>query len=652
MVQNHYYDDPVSGWTLIDQIRLGETKLPLSGKMGASGSGSTSIWIDDPEAVYDFVAQRRWYVEETDAPGLVTLTGTVGKSSSNTLIFGTGTAFLTEASVGREIVVPGGGGTDYLYITNICSDTILYVDRAPSYTATGQTATLPSLQRVWTGYTGDQVIERGSGRQGGGEFPGSGWPLATAGSTGRDWQLDLVDLNTFLHFRIIQESDGADRPAETVSQRMSWLLGVSFMTGVVYDEGLVGTSTTAMDAANYTGRFVDEVLNDLSQTSGWNHGLYWHEATGHYAMYFQEQEATVYRSGAKISNIAADINTANGIWPAWQTAQLRRSGQKVIAGAYTPYSGGSVYRTKPSTATTFAWRDANAGNSNIKNASTANDYADRYLDDNDEQDMLLTLTVTMPAANVNDIMPFQQVRVRLQHLPWVNCIHYRWCRVIKKTVSDHMGPDGMGMPGLYDVALELSPSFLPCAADTDPCDQFVGNAFAGLLRSDHIGANPYGLATTTLKYEATGDSPPIGWYSTPTVGPLEVVTPTYSGYYRTIHAKKSMTVRVQLVLEFSTVTTTDTASVQVYIIRNGSIINIGSDSLSTGGGLHYWSGTLSVDVHDVELLEDDLVEFQGYPAASFISSGGWTNFGTNDTFFRVGRGTFLWNSGTVTWTGP
>jgi len=68
------------------------------------------------------------------------LTGTVAKTSGNTTITGTGTAFLTGVAVNQVIDVPGGGGTDTLVIRTIASDTSLTVWRAPSYTASGQTA--------------------------------------------------------------------------------------------------------------------------------------------------------------------------------------------------------------------------------------------------------------------------------------------------------------------------------------------------------------------------------------------------------------------------------------------------------------------------------------------------------------------------------
>lgn len=67
------------------------------------------------------------------------LTGTVDKAASSATLAGTGTAFLTEISVGQMIVVPGTAD-EVRVVTAIASDTSLTVNSAFANTATGQTA--------------------------------------------------------------------------------------------------------------------------------------------------------------------------------------------------------------------------------------------------------------------------------------------------------------------------------------------------------------------------------------------------------------------------------------------------------------------------------------------------------------------------------
>lgn len=67
------------------------------------------------------------------------LTGTVAKSASSTTLTGTGTAFLTELSVGQVINVPGTA-TETRVVTDIASNTSLTVAVAFANSATGQTA--------------------------------------------------------------------------------------------------------------------------------------------------------------------------------------------------------------------------------------------------------------------------------------------------------------------------------------------------------------------------------------------------------------------------------------------------------------------------------------------------------------------------------
>jgi hypothetical protein len=68
------------------------------------------------------------------------LTGTVTKEASSTTLVGSGTAFLSELTVGQVIKVPGTAN-EYRTVSAIASDTSLTVSAAFENNASGQTAT-------------------------------------------------------------------------------------------------------------------------------------------------------------------------------------------------------------------------------------------------------------------------------------------------------------------------------------------------------------------------------------------------------------------------------------------------------------------------------------------------------------------------------
>lgn len=466
MVWHHHYSTPTTpagaGWDIsVTQVRGEDWALVTDTQLGSAGTGG--IWVDDPAASQDFVGQKQWYVTEDAGLASLALTGTVAKAAASATITGTGTLFLTELAVNQTIIVPGGTATEYLVIAAIASNTSLTVAAPALYSASGQTATRASNQRLWTGYTGDQLIERGMSRRAGGEIMGNG----------RDWSIDLTDVNTFLHFRIIQAGDGASapyakRPAETASARMAWFLSIDHIALTLYDEGLVnwtGLATFPMDPANYTGRFEDEFLNEISQVTGYNHSVFYREASGHYELLLDLVDSVAgptgrtFDSSAKLSNLASDIAAvpgSDGIWPTWSDGALKRSAKRVPSGVYVSGSGITAYRTRIATSYVYGWRDVNAPNANLKTAAKANAYGDRYLLDNSTQDRVLSLTWTPPAAHVNDILPGQRVQVKQTHLPGLS--DFTWCRVLRRTVRPHIASNGEIVPGVYDVPMDLSPT--------------------------------------------------------------------------------------------------------------------------------------------------------------------------------------------------
>ncbi len=477
--------------TIITAVRLGEVGLVAEAEL--MQAGQCGVWVDDPRAVLDFMGQTGWRLNETDCPAAATLSGTLSKTASSKTITGTGTHFTSELTIGREIAIPGTK-TEYFIVSAIASDTSLSVFDAAVNTAAGQTATVAGMKRVWTGYIGDQDTERGLSRRLGGE------PF----TVGRDWNLQLEDLHVFLHDRVINgttwptsfDTFGPKRPAETVGARLTWLLKGGVWSDTVYDEGLVTYPTNPMDKADLTGRFGDEVLNELCQVTGFNAGIYYHEATGHYALFFNKPEAAVYSSPMRLTNGGdEDFITT---WPVRPDSKLTRSPRRRISGVQVAgsFPGSPIYRELATTSYDGRWRDAVAPNANLKTLAAAQAYGDRYLTDLANQDLRLSVTYTVVAAHVNDVLPFQRLRVKLTHQPGLG--GYTWCRVLRRQVRDAVAANGDPVPGMYEVTLDVVP---PVCAPQCPCS-FSPLAFGDSRPNRLFGGYP----STTDTLEAFADT--------------------------------------------------------------------------------------------------------------------------------------------------
>jgi hypothetical protein len=313
-----------------------------------------------------------------------------------------------------------------------------------------ETAAPPGNQRLWTGYIGQRHYRRGT----------DSLRLDVA----RKIDADLVDINGFLSFRIFapvaeDPTSSFVRPAETDIERVAALLAVDFLSDTLYDEGLVATSGgVAMDACDYTGQKPLDVLNDCAQQSGRNFFPTYNEATGHYQLFYHFDYDPVFDSPLQISNVLADVDGITTFAPE-PDAELVRNPDRVISAVYEPFSGtGSpAYRTAPTTAYTYAWRDGAAPSANVKTLTKANARADRYLATNSTEDDRITCTLRgMPAQYVTGIKAGQRVKCKFSHMPlgvsgtWGG--DFAWCRVLNRSV---MANELTNV--LYNIRLELSP---------------------------------------------------------------------------------------------------------------------------------------------------------------------------------------------------
>ena len=266
--------------------------------------------------------------------------------------------------------------------------------------------------------------------------------------TGADrvWSLTLADQNYILTNRKVFEGDGGKRPAETASARLTWLLGITYIG--IHDWGYVTYPTHAMDACDYTGQDVKSILADIAAAASYNFFGYWDQAHVGIGLWFGDPEGTSFTSSATISNVLSDVG--GSCFYSLDDAVLTRSPSRIASRVRLAYTGGAVVVSNSTTLDDFDWVDQEAPMSNVKTASAATAVANAFLAASDGEDDRISVSIRVPAANVNDILAGHRVQAKFSHLPGYQS--FTWCRVMSRAVMQDEVDDAQ-----YRIALELVP---------------------------------------------------------------------------------------------------------------------------------------------------------------------------------------------------
>jgi hypothetical protein len=296
--------------------------------------------------------------------------------------------------------------------------------RITESTATGSNTT------IWVGYTAARRYHRGD---------------STRTGVARAVDIDLVDVNSILARRIFDRSQ-ANRPAETDVARITWLLTTE-ETQLIDDDTFFSTANAvAMDAVDYRGQSVENVLNDCAQQSGKNYFIWYNDDTNQYSLFYDFADAEVYTSPLRLTNVASEVDNSLTFAISIET-ELSRSPDRVYSGAYLEYDGGTVYEQKTATANNFARRDAVMPAENVKTQAKATARAQRYLNDMDSEEDVITTSVILPAAKVNFLMQGMRVQFKATHLPGYDS--YTYLRLLNRSVRQLSEE-------FYEVKCELS----------------------------------------------------------------------------------------------------------------------------------------------------------------------------------------------------
>lgn len=363
-------------------------------------------------------------------------------------------------------------------------------DQAAAYDITGlkdliADQSLASPTRIFTGYVADRHYRRGE--------------VLSHVAAARETTVDVVDLNARLGFLVITGDDG-DRDAETVGERMTWLLASGYLD--LADTGWVVYPTTPMDASDYRGQTAGNVVSDCAVAVGYNYFARWSGSAA--GLFFDDSNtSTVLSSTSRISNVAADVDGVTTHAP-FDNAELTRSPETVESGMYVPYLRGSVYRTRAATAAEFAPRDGVAPSANVEDETTATTLGDRLLLEASTEEDTITCTIAVWPANVNDIRAGDRLEVKFSHFPGYE--DWTWARVVQRTVTQPTDTDTR-----YQIDLILSgrPGTPPTC---------VGAVNVNALHGSVGGAVSL-EAGTTLWAHATIP----GWFGSPLDDPVSLI---------------------------------------------------------------------------------------------------------------------------------
>lgn len=323
-----------------------------------------------------------------------------------------------------------------------------------------------SVVRTLTGYVGARKYRRGSGKT----------------EASRFIEVPLYDLNARLGFKAIYGHQW-QRPAETISDRLTALLASSHLSGLVADLGFVDYPTDALDAYDCRGQFPLDVIRDMALVVGYNYFVYWSSDDAAAGLWFRDSNAsTAFSSTLRFSNVLSDVDEST-TFPTGADAALTRDPSEVISRVLVPYKNGFRVRHRAATETTYEPRGGVAPAASIKTKAKADALGDRYLFARRNEEDTITDTWTLPDDKINLVRAGQRVQARYSHLATEGYGEFSWFR-ITETRKKPLVTDA----GRYTCAVSLSPQEGGCSVQPT----FVQHTYAD--------SNPVAAYSDTLTF--------------------------------------------------------------------------------------------------------------------------------------------------------
>jgi hypothetical protein len=240
---------------------------------------------------------------------------------------------------------------------------------------------------------------------------------------GRQWEVDLVDTNGLLEFRVMVGED-ADRPAETDAERMEWLMSTSEMNRIPNLDFMNLTGPVDMDAADYRGQRGVDILNDCAQASGKNYFAFCIDAPGDIIpdapgathLWYDWADSDERPSDIRLSNDLADIDGIDTFEISLDT-RLERDPSRVYSGGLGRWDGGDTFVEDLDISNEFTRRDCIVPMENVKSSAKATARINRYLASMSTEEDRITTAILLPAADVNRIREGMRCEFKATHFP-------------------------------------------------------------------------------------------------------------------------------------------------------------------------------------------------------------------------------------------
>src|SRR5436190_18406255 len=292
-----------------------------------------------------------------------------------------------------------------------------------------------SAPTLFYGPVGDHIERRG--------------PYRLAG--GREIDTTINDSNIFLNCRIITGTD-ANRPAETDTARLAWLLASASLSGLVYDGGLVNGAGRDFDATNYRGQYPLDVLSDLIAPRGQIFFTYWSQTRHRVELFYDSPTATAFTSTLSLTNVLSEVDSTHLVVNEdWEQSY---DASDVYDHIRYVYAGGAYYAANATTTAAFfnnviASRSLTVENDRVGLESTAATFSARILARDGAENPTMSGTLKIPAAQVGLIQAGMRINVHLTHLTGFQTAAYS--RVKSLTIAQ-----SEGNAAYYDMGLVLS----------------------------------------------------------------------------------------------------------------------------------------------------------------------------------------------------
>lgn len=368
-----------------------------------------------------------------------------------------------------------------------------------------------SQSRLFTGWVTQRDVGRSVER---GMFPGE---------SARKHDVTIVDLNAMWNFRIITGTD-AKRPAEPMIDRVTWLLGSEYMSGLISTgTAYIPTYTAMMEAADYRGSYPSSVMQDCVErfSERINYFAFWEPTAGTPMLFLGLIDDAIYESTLSISNVPADVDNITVFAPDVE-AVLQREPDEVYSTVLVNYGNGSrTVMKRATTAADYIERGYSYTRPFTTRLSEARDYGTKFLDRHANELDRIKCSIVVAPDTVGLLTAGQRMDVKFSHLPgYATWTSMRVISCIVRPVDDVINR--------YRMDLELvapragSSPVEPACSYTAPTleDPSSNDIFGASIAADGTFAAGSAYPVTTQSFGQNYQGAPINTYGTPNDGDL------------------------------------------------------------------------------------------------------------------------------------